>query len=220
MKNRTSDLWSYRLCFDRDREYWNKFYTKNITTEPSLFARFVLNYMEEGRSLLDIGCGNGRDSIFFACNGLLVTGIDASNVAIENLQKNGMVDKVAFVCDDFVNSDVYKRKFYYCYSRFSLHAINLEQQETLLKNLYFCLENNGKLFVEARSVNDKLYGKGKYIEKDAYVHDGHFRRFIRLEELEKAMIRIGFRIISSEEKINFAPFGNENPPIIRMVAMK
>ena len=185
-----------------------------------MFAQFVLKFMEVGRSLLDIGCGNGRDSIFFARNGLKVTGIDASNVAIDNLLSKGNAGDVSFLCGDFVCNDIYKRKFDYCYSRFSLHAVSFRQQETLLQNLYNCLEDKGKLFIEVRSIHDELYGKGRKIEKDAYEYNGHFRRFIKLEELEVALLRLGFRILSSDEKRGFAPFGEENPPIIRVIAVK
>ena len=35
------------------------------------------------KSLIDIGCGNGRDSIFFSKNNFHVTGIDISQKAIK-----------------------------------------------------------------------------------------------------------------------------------------
>ncbi len=211
---------TYAECFDRDRDYWNRFYKGEVCGTPSLFSQFALKFMETGKSLLDIGCGNGRDSIFFASNGLKVIGIDASNVAIENLLAKGNMGNVSFLCDDFVTSALYRRKFDYCYSRFSIHAVTLNQQETLLKNIYDCLNDQGKLFVEARSIHDELYGKGSMIEKDTYVYNGHFRRFIKLEELVDNLHRLGFRILSSDEKRGFAPFGEENPPIIRVIAVK
>ena len=48
--------------------YWDNFYIKKNKIKESSFARFVLNKVRKGRmkkSLIDIGCGNGRDSIFF-----------------------------------------------------------------------------------------------------------------------------------------------------------
>lgn len=220
MKNQTSNTDKYIECFDRDRNYWNNFYKDKICDVPSLFAKFVLNQTEKGKSLLDIGCGNGRDSIYFASNGLKVTGIDASDVAISSLLASSSEGDVSFICDDFVTTGIYKEKFDYCYSRFSLHAVNYAQQKKLLQNIYDCLGNRGKFFVEVRSVNDELYGKGDMIEKDAYVYNGHFRRFIRREELDAAIQGLGFQILSSEEKKDFAPLGKENPYVIRLVAMK
>jgi 2-polyprenyl-3-methyl-5-hydroxy-6-metoxy-1,4-benzoquinol methylase len=37
------------------------------------------------KRILELGCGQGRDTIFFATNGLEVHAIDSSKVAIENI---------------------------------------------------------------------------------------------------------------------------------------
>lgn len=60
---------------DRYREnelYWGK--------QPSTIARIFLQKFppEEGQRLIEIGCGEGRDSIFFARNGYQVFGFDTS----------------------------------------------------------------------------------------------------------------------------------------------
>ena len=47
--------------------YWDNFYIKKNKIKESSFARFVLNKVRKNKvkkSLIDIGCGNGRDSIF------------------------------------------------------------------------------------------------------------------------------------------------------------
>lgn len=81
-------------------------------------------------------------------------------------------------------------------------------------------KNDGYLFIEVRGINDELYGKGENVGRDEYIFDGHYRRFIRKEELEKALTDIGFKIVLSVEDIDFAPFENENPKVIRIVAEK
>jgi len=76
------------------------------------------------------------------------------------------------------------------------------------------------LFIETRSVHDGKYGMGKEIEKNAYIYDGHYRRFIVLEELVKRLRNIGFSIIEQEESDQFAPQKGENAVCIRVVARK
>lgn len=77
--------------YDRDVEYWNKFYESRPDIEqPSLFARSVIKMVQKGKSILELGCGNGRDSFYFAKNGLNVTAIDASNAVIEKLQNRNI----------------------------------------------------------------------------------------------------------------------------------
>ena len=71
--------------YDRDTPYWNEYY-KSIASEeltPSKFAIDMAKHMEKGKHLLDLGCGNGRDSLFFLHKGMNVTGIDASDFSIK-----------------------------------------------------------------------------------------------------------------------------------------
>lgn len=74
--------------------------------------------------------------------------------------------------------------------------------------------------MEVRSVNDDLYGKGEKAGNNAYVYNGHFRRFLKREELERKISNVGFKIEYSEEQRGFAPFGESDPPIIRMIVEK
>ncbi len=208
--------------FDRDVVYWNNFYTSSLDIkEPSLFARSILPQLDKGKNLLELGCGNGRDSLFFAENGLNVIGIDASDKTIEILKSTCELGNVCFVCDDFVCSPmIFAGQYDYCYSRFSLHAINVEQEREVIKNVYNSLKIGGKFFVEVRSINDEIYGLGEKIAEHTYIYNGHFRRFIVKAELENRMKEVGFEVIYSEEKKGFAPFEEQDPLIIRMICKK
>lgn len=73
---------------DDATQYWDKFYKeKRLGVEdiPSQFSAFVLGEFgrTENVSLIDIGCGNGRDTFFFAKHLSRVIGIDGSSSAIE-----------------------------------------------------------------------------------------------------------------------------------------
>lgn len=213
---------SYKQDFDRDTEYWNKYYhRKKAPQVPSLFAQWVDRQLVREKTILDLGCGNGRDSLFFYANGMNVTAIDASSKAIEKLKKENVEDNIYFICDDFVCATViFAGQYDYCYSRFSLHAINESQETEVLNNIFKVLKEGGKLFIETRSIHDDLYGKGKKVDEDSYYYEGHFRRFIRKERLLEKLVRIGFKIVYEKEEKDFAPYQDANPPIIRIVAEK
>lgn len=218
---------SFKMKSDyaRDTIYWNEIYKQNsISLKPSLFAEFVVAKLKKGKKLLELGCGNGRDSLFFLNSGLKVTGIDASDVAIENL--NDLISKEEsrnawFVCDDFVSSTFIKTmQFDYIYSRFTLHAINEEQETEILNNVYRALKNDGMFFIEVRSINDPLYGKGIQVGKNSYIYNNHYRRFIDRKELIGKIKNIGFEILYEAEQRGFAPTKDDDPPIIRVIAKK
>ena len=85
---------------------------------------------------------------------------------------------------------------------------------------YGSLKKQGKFFIEVRSINDDIYGLGEKISENTYKYEGHFRRFIIKKELEDKLKQVGFYIEYSEEKRGFAPFGESDPPIIRIIAYK
>lgn len=208
--------------FRRDTAYWNDFYKRDMACEtPSLFALYVGEYVKAGKTLLELGCGNGRDSLFFRKLGLKVVAVDASEDAIAMLKREHNDNSISFINDDFVASEkLYKEKYDYIYSRFTLHAINLQQETKLLENVVYSLKDEGLFFIEVRSVNDELYGKGQAVEKDAYLYNDHFRRFIRIDELVDKLQNRGLSITYAAEERGFAPYKGSDPQIIRIVAKK
>ena len=82
------------------------------------------------------------------------------------------------------------------------------------------LKENGYLFIEARSIHDKKFGVGQAVEKNAFICDGHYRRFIDLTELLSKLKCIGFVIKEYAESDQFAPLKGDNAVCIRVVAQK
>lgn len=209
--------------YTRDTAYWNNYYqTAPVSIQkPSLFAESIQEQLEVGKSIIDLGCGNGRDALFFYEKGLNVTGIDASSMSIDQLKKQYQDERLTFICDDFVQASVlFQRQYDYCYSRFTLHAINETQERELLENICSAMVNGGKLFIEARSIHDDIYGKGKEVGRNAYIYDGHYRRFLIKEELENSLKKMGFQLEYSKEDKGFSPFGDSDPTLIRIIAIK
>lgn len=204
-----------------DRDYWNSYYEQHRpgSDGESPFARETYEtQLRAGGSILDLGCGNGRDSLYFAGRGLSVTGIDSADVAIRELQ--GKAD-ARFVCGDFVKLDgMEDASFDYCYSRFTVHAITLEQEKDLLRNVRRVLREGGRFFIEVRSVHDGIYGMGEAQETDAYVYEGHYRRFIRLRDFIDRLSDAGFDVVYAEESDAFAPYKDTRPVCLRVTAVK
>ena len=42
--------------------YWDTYYKSNKKIKESSFARFVIKKIDKNSKIIDIGCGNGRDS--------------------------------------------------------------------------------------------------------------------------------------------------------------
>ena len=204
-----------------NRTYWNQYYRNKVClTTPSPFAQYVLTLIEPGKDMVELGCGNGRDAVYFAQNGMHITALDLSKEAIAELQSQN-IPNAEFVCGDFITADCHTENAYdYVYSRFTIHSINARQEMMLLQTIYRALRSDGKFFIEVRSVNDPLCGKGQALERNAYFYDNHYRRFIVLSELVEHLEKVGYRIEYAQEDTGFAPYGNDDPPVIRIVAVK
>lgn len=220
--NQTGLFKKVRALFIKDKEYWNSYYVNNPpkTQNESLFAKFVCRYVLPGKTLVDLGCGNGRDSFFFNNIGLIVYGIDASESAISILN-NYNTDSLIFICGDFINDKtIYSKKIDYFYSRFTIHAIDQKGEKELIQNVYSSLAEGGYFFIEVRSIHDEKFGKGTMVGKNTYMYDNHYRRFVDINELIMSLIKTGFCIKYAEENKGFAPYKNEDSEIIRIVVTK
>ncbi|MGB7956537.1 MAG: hypothetical protein WCF23_21395 [Candidatus Nitrosopolaris sp.] len=73
-------------------EVWNKIYKSDSTffgEEPSNFARLCFNHMKtnHAKRVLELGAGHGRDTTFFASNGIELEALDYPVIAVEILDK-------------------------------------------------------------------------------------------------------------------------------------
>jgi tellurite methyltransferase len=72
-------------------------------TEPSSLAREVSGLLRPGARVLELGCGEGRDSVFFATRGFAVTGVD---ISVAGLRKAERLARAARVSIRWVQSDL------------------------------------------------------------------------------------------------------------------
>ena len=133
--------------------FWDSFYkdqdTQNISNASS-FAHFVGNFIDSEALVIDLGCGNGRDSRFLNQFNDVV-GIDQSDVAIEFCKSQRLPDPkeiktLAFrslliedenICEIF-KTEVIKsdQNNVFIYARFFLHAIDKFQYQKCDSCLY------------------------------------------------------------------------------------
>ena len=214
-----------------DSAYWNNFYHSNPDlSKPSPFAEHVVGYLLKNNikiNLFDAGCGNGRDTIFIAHNKLSTVGLDQSNVAItENKKhvKENMNSFLSYLEADFTtyNYDDYLFKntndFFALYSRFTWHAINYKEEELLLNNIKLSKKLK-YLFIEARTIQDSIYGDGQEVGMHEFITT-HYRRFIEPLDLIKKIKNCGFEINEFDEGVNFSKTDHENPHLLRIIAKK
>lgn len=209
-----------KVDLEKENRYWESYYNKNPDPiSPSDFAKFVLKSIDDLKgSFIDLGCGNGRDAVFFNKKGINVTGVDLVCAEIDYLNANYANETLRFVCDDFTNLPKIDAK--YLYSRFTMHSIVEKQEDQLLKWVTANLNSNGLFFIEARSIKDEKLKKGEKISKVENIADKHYRRYMDLKRFKKKLGHNNLKVIYEVESTGLAIYKDEDPVIIRLVISK
>jgi SAM-dependent methyltransferase len=98
---------------DAQKQYWDKNFSErpemsgDVPSDPAQKASELLK--REGKTaLLELGCGRGRDTLFFARNGLHVTALDYSDVATNTVtakaEESGVGQRVRVIQHDLRES--------------------------------------------------------------------------------------------------------------------
>ncbi len=199
----------------RKNSYWNKYYKNNIVvSKQSDFAKFVLKRIKKTTgSLIDIGCGNARDTIFFINNKVNAFGCYRSSTII---RKNNKIKKI-FYHMNFCKKEIkLPKKFNFFYARFFIHAISLKEEEIFFKNIKKNIDSSCQIFLEFRTDKDPLMLEGKYISKYERYTD-HYRRFINVDSFIKRMKKKKINILFLKTSNKFAVFKKDKPHICRVI---
>jgi len=196
-----------------DKEYWEGFYRKTEAPQiPSGFATDSISKFPPESQILELGCGNGRDSIYFAKKGFKIYACDQSQQSINKLRIRYPINPSFFVAD-IVNFGQDMNSIDLIYCRFVLHAISEDDLDRLLTWVYDFLPDGGLFFSESRSDKSSLAETGKHFEP-------HFRRLLNKNIFSNILVDKGFVINSLIEANNLAKYKDENPYVVRAIARK
>lgn len=149
------------------REYEAKGIPSSYETEPSLASRFLHTWLQDrdiqtGR-LLDIGCGLGRNSFFFAENGFQVSAIDFAATNIAWLQQEAQRRDLPIEAncldvgkDQWPFQDRYFRLAIdiFCFK----HLVDEDSKRHYKEQLRKVLKQEGLFLLSLASVKDGFYG--------------------------------------------------------------
>ena len=203
------------------KDYWDNYYREqsdSIRLRPSQFAVFVANELSGRNNIIDFGCGNGRDSLYFAHLGHAVIGVDASREAIVKCRKSAGHHNlnVEFLCENAESIDT-RQAFnlqgepLVVYARFFLHALTEAEEDLFFEKIRKIGNEEVTLCLEFRTVKDA--GNKKETPN-------HFRRFLNPYKTLAKLLFGGFSLEYYVEGFGYAKYKDDDAYVARIIASK
>lgn len=182
--------------FTDQQHYWNNLHKQgnldHYIAQPTPFAEEVNALIPSNSVVLELGCGVGNDTAFFAQSGHTIYATDFSDVAIEK-NKNYYVDFPAITFQVMDMKDRFEFENEICdvvYARLSLHYFTDKVTKSIFKEIHRVLKPSGYLCFMCKSRQDPQYGNGLQIEKDMFEYKGHIRHFFSEEYVKDCLANL------------------------------
>lgn len=158
---------------DGQQPHWDRTFEQNpamFGTEPSRPARMAADlFGREGKTaLLELGGGQGRDTLFFAEQGFQVTVLDYSTAGIcaisETAATSDLSSRITPRCHDLRDPLPFPdESFDACYSHMLFcMALTLADLELLVREVRRVLRPGGLCVYTVRHTGDAHYGQGVF----------------------------------------------------------
>lgn len=176
-------------------DYWNLMYEdKNIFgTGETKLAKYAHDILKKKsvKKILEIGCGQGRDSIFFSQLGYNVNSFDISSNAINflnDVKKELRIKNLNIKIYDTLNPfDYPSESFDFVYSNLALQFFNIQELEKIFDNIHKVMKKDSSFLFSTKKVGDKYYQFGTKINENAFSYKGITRYFFDENVLRKLL---------------------------------
>ena len=169
--------------------------------EPSVAAISAAKIFKENKieKILDLGSGQGRDSLYFAKNGFTIEALDYSASAVK-----GIINKSKeYKLDNFLKAKIFdvREKLPYenetfdgCFSHMLYcMAFSVDEIEKLNNEVNRVLKKGGINIFTVRNTSDGDYNNGIHRGEDLYENEGFIVHFFSEDKIKRLLS--GFELI-------------------------
>jgi len=174
---------------------------------PSLFAQEFVEELKDNKlsKILEVGCGNGRDSIFFSRAGMNVTAIDVSPSAIELAQSNAAKEEITnirFMVANVEELPFTDNEFESLFTLSVIHSTNLKKTISQIARV---VRKGGLVFIY-------LYANTEYV-------NGKVENHITVDDFINLLQENGLEILDfySEQEKEFDEFGEKHNILVSLL---
>jgi SAM-dependent methyltransferase len=203
--------------------HWVDFYksgaARRVPTTPAPFATWVADQLEARQHILDVGSGNGRDSVFFAERGHQVTALDATTSARQLTRRlareRGLkVRALELNLNDLFSVLASGARFAHLetspqiYARFLLDTVEPDTRRNFFRWAQMVQRRGGTTYLEFRTWQGTLRARA---------FPFHYRALLDPHRVIEEIESYGGSVVHREQGVGLAPFEKENPRICRLV---
>ena len=207
----------------KNLRYWGDFYrsrrSERVPTTPTPFATWVADRLDERQHVLDVGCGNGRDSVLFAERGHRVTGLDGTILARRLTRRLAAQHAVRVGAKELNLNDLFStltsgarlarlERPPQIYARFLLDAVEADTRSNFFRWAQMIQRRGGLTFLEFRTWQGTVRARA---------FPFHYRTLLDPGRVVAEIERYGGTVVHREEGRGLAAFENEDPRICRLV---
>lgn len=199
---------SNKMILNNQNPHWETTFLNNedmFGQAPSEAAVKAVNiFKSQGKTkILELGGGQGRDTIYFAQNGFQVYVLDYTNNGIEAINKKAhqldLSNSITAIQHDIRNRLPFEDEFFDgCYSHMLYcMALSTKELESLSQEVRRVLKTGGINTYTARNTNDSHFGSGIHRGENMYEVGGFIVHFFTKEMVSK--LAKGYTVLEISE---------------------
>jgi len=180
--------------------------------EPFLLENY--NLISQGRSIkiLDIGCGDGRNSFIWIKNKHIVFCLDVAKSGLKKITQrciNMNITQPTLLCEDFLDTKLKSQDFDVVQCFDSLAQIN--DVKAALNKLCDLAKSGGYIMFNYFTPGDCAYGEGKKLDDRTFTYKDTLFKFLTEQEIAELLPNNVEIIIRETRRWDDPPHGEYRP---------
>lgn len=160
----------------RMSDLWEIVYRKKMKKYKWIPSDSVINFLPHlkkfsAHTVLDLGCGTGRNALFLGQQGFTVVGVDISKTALQVAHrkiKKAKLYHAILMQGDIADLPFPSQNFEAIISINVIHHAKINNIKKIVNEIYRVLRDDGIGLVTVGSDLDYKFGKGRRLEKKTY----------------------------------------------------
>lgn len=185
--------------------------------EPNKLLLKIFSQEKIKGYFLDLGCGQGKDSLFMAENRFDVIAVDKSIDKIKKIEEylinKEIKERISLFCQDIADFDIGKDKYQIINAFNSLQFLSKQNALDVIKKMKNGIKIGGYIIISAFTANDSLY----------QIPENQHKGFFELSELKNLFsdFNIDFYEESTIDDIGHLGFPEPHKHcVVKMIARK